>query len=308
MNKKTTDCLFFTQHGWADDGTDLKKLAQQLLPRGSQIISPSLGYWQTWLRMEPLIERLSGVVEAVITNSPQASLKIIAHSMGGLLWLELLNRNPKWLQKTESLVLIASPVGGSDLARIIDPFDIGLGIARDLAVNRRRLAETIATQIPILVIAGDLSQGSDGTIPVESTKIDQAQFICLPGLAHATLKTHLGLVPIIHRFWDDPRILPISNADFARQIIHSLRLTPGMIDTDYRGFRRSQVILALRQGNTIRTWKNFAQIEHIFLADASDQCLYAGFISWRHQQPLRTTLKQIQQDYCPQLSTESSLT
>ena len=302
--RKTADYLLFTQHGWADDAKDLKKLAQQLTSRGSQIISPSLGYWQTWLRIEPLIQRLSVVVEAAIANTPQARLRIMAHSMGGLLWLELLNRYPEWLKKTESLVLIASPIGGSDLAKIIDPFDIGLGIARDLAVNRRRLAETIAAQIPTLVIAGDLAQGSDGTIPVESTKIDQAQFICLSGLAHAALKTHPGLVPIIHRFWDNPEILSIPKTDFARQIIRSLRATPGMIATDYRGFRRSQVILALKQGITIRVWKNFAQIEHIFVADSLEQCLYAGFVSWRDKQPLRTTLKQIQQDDCPQLSTD----
>ena len=292
--------LLFAQHGWADNGKDLNQLAQQLIPKGSQIIAPSLGYWQTWLRIEPLIQKLSLIVEMAIANAPQASLRIIAHSMGGLLWLELLARNPQWLKKTESLVLIASPIGGSDLARIIDPFDIGIGIARDLALNRRKLAETIANQIPTLVIAGDIAHGSDGTIPVESTKIDQAQLVCLPGLAHAALKTDPGLVPIIHRFWNNPAILSIAEDDYASQIIRYLRVTPGMIDTDYREFGRSQTILQLKQGITIRAWKNFAQIEHIFVADASAQCLYAGFVSWRHQQPLRTMLKQIQQNYCPQ--------
>ena len=145
---KATDFLLFAQHGWADDATDLTQLSQQLVPEGHRVIAPSLGYWQTWLRIEPLIQKLSVIVEAAIATAPQVPLRIIAHSMGGLLWLELLARKPEWLKKTESLVLIASPIGGSDLARIIDPFDIGLGIARDLAINRRKLAEAIASSSP----------------------------------------------------------------------------------------------------------------------------------------------------------------
>jgi alpha-beta hydrolase superfamily lysophospholipase len=59
-------------------------------------------------------------------------LRIIGHAMGGLIWLEILNRYSKWRSQVYSLILIASLLGKASLARIIDLFRLEIGISRNL--------------------------------------------------------------------------------------------------------------------------------------------------------------------------------
>ncbi|NEO25724.1 MAG: alpha/beta hydrolase [Kamptonema sp. SIO4C4] len=197
----------FAQHGWADTHHKINTLAQQLAP-DQTVITPNLGWLKTWWRIDPLIEQVEQIAKKQFQNSPQQSWRILGHSMGGLIWLELLNRHPQWWTKIHSLVLVASPVGGADLAYLLDPQGWGLGIAQDLAQNRRSLAEKIAQQIPTLSIAGDIDQGSDGTILVESTQFAYAQSATVP-VSHPRLKNHADLIPIIRAFWQNPSISPL---------------------------------------------------------------------------------------------------
>ncbi|NEQ86615.1 MAG: alpha/beta hydrolase, partial [Moorea sp. SIO2I5] len=156
------DFLLYAQHGWADTSKAIANLAQSIATSRTAIIAPDLGWFKTWLWIEPLIKQLEHIVLDTIVTYPQTPIRIIGHSMGGLIWLELLSRHQDWWSQVESLVLIGSPIGGADLARIIDPLGIGIGIAKDLGINRRQLAESIGAVIPTLVIAGDSDHGSDG--------------------------------------------------------------------------------------------------------------------------------------------------
>jgi pimeloyl-ACP methyl ester carboxylesterase len=291
------DFILFAQHGWADTSDRISQLAQRLATANTLAIAPDLGWLNTWISIEPLIDRLESEVIEAIASYPHASLKIIGHSLGGLIWLELLDRHPQWWLKVHSLVLLGCPIGGAHLARIIDPLSIGMGIARDLGKNRRALAEKIAQHIPTLVIAGDLDRGSDGTVTVECTKFLYSQFVCLPNLRHAALKVHPKLDSIIENFWHNPVLTEVSNTNFSDRLIIHLRSIPGMTDTHWRNFDRAQVYLTFKNALTIRTWKNTLQVEHIFLANEQEQCLYAGFVGWLHNQELLSSLEKIQQQY-----------
>ena len=55
----------------------------------------------------------------------------------------------------ESLILLGVPIGGADLARIINPLGWDIGMAKHLGKNRRILAEQITAVIPTLVVAGN---------------------------------------------------------------------------------------------------------------------------------------------------------
>ena len=89
---------------------------------------------------------------------------------------QALSRHPEWWKRFESIVLLGSPIGGADLARIVDLFGWGIGIAKHLGQNRRVLAEQVTAKIPTLVIAGNITAGGDGTVPIESTKLKHAYF------------------------------------------------------------------------------------------------------------------------------------
>jgi pimeloyl-ACP methyl ester carboxylesterase len=301
MITQSPEHIVFAQHGWADDQQAIASLASSLLSSSdplATVITPNLGYLKTWLRIEPLIEAVEQIAATTLENSPTLPWRIIGHSMGGLIWLEVLQRHPDWWHQVESLVLIASPVGGADLGRIFDPFEWGIGIARDLGKNRRAIAEAIATVIPTLVIAGDVDGGSDGTITVGSTRFAHAKFVCLPGLAHATLRNHPAVAEEIRKFWSQT---DRSSASLSQTgidlLIQRFQTVTGMMDAHPRDFQRSRVILTLPDGTTIRTWRNPLGIEHVFVASPSGQCLYSGFVRWQHTEGLRQTLQTIQQEY-----------
>jgi pimeloyl-ACP methyl ester carboxylesterase len=290
------DRILFAQHGWADTNRAIAQFAKALATPKTLVIAPNLGYLKTWLWIEPLIEQVARVAIETVASYPDAPIRIVGHSMGGLIWLEVLDRYPQLRSKIESLVLVASPIGGADLARAIDPLGIGIGIARDLGINRRAIAQRIATEIPTLVIAGDIDNGSDGTIAIETTKFDPVKFICLKGISHAALKNHLPLVDIIRDFWANPLVNVSPEPDFSNLLIQRLQSLPGMTDAHPRDFWRSKTYITFNNGITIRTWTNLLQVQHIYVADREDNCLYSGFVGWLHDGALSEILAEIQKE------------
>lgn len=291
------DFILFAQHGWADNSQAIASLARAVATPNTHIITPDLGWIKTWIWIEPLIQQVEKLAINAIANHPNTPIKIIGHSMGGLIWLEILSRHPEWWLQVHSLVLVASPVGGADLARILDPLGMGIGMAKDLGLNRREIAELIAEVIPTLVIAGDIDNGSDGTITVQTTKFTYANFVCLPGLSHAVLKNHPDVVKTIKSFWANPPKPVDSEPDLSVELVKRLRSIPGMTDAHRRDFYRSKLYLRFDDGSEIRTWNNFLQIAHVFVSDSEGQCLYAGFVGWIHTQDLRKTLVDIKKQF-----------
>ncbi len=233
------DLIIFAQHGWADSNEEISKLANTLATEKTKIISPNLGWVKTWLTMTPLVEIVSQKAQETLEQYPNIPWRIIGHSMGGLIWLEVLQKHPQWWEKIHSLILIASPVGGADLARIIDPLSIGVGIAADLGKNRRFIADRITKIVPTLVIAGNIDNGSDGTIPVSSTKLSYGHFVCLPNLSHSQLKNHPSVVDIIEKFWKTSPTPALFEKDFPTVLIDRLQLIPGMTDGHPREFEKA---------------------------------------------------------------------
>ncbi|MBF2002885.1 MAG: alpha/beta hydrolase [Synechococcales cyanobacterium M58_A2018_015] len=288
------DFILFTQHGWADDNRAMTTLAKSLATEQTLIVAPNLGYLNTWLWIEPLIKIVEQVASQQIATYPNVPLRIVGHSMGGLIWLEVLHRHPDWWLQIHSLVLIGSPVGGSDLGRLIDPLGLGIGIARDLGINRKPIAEAIAAEIPTLVIAGDYDNGSDGTVTIDCTKFANAHFVCLPGVSHPASRHHAMVIATIQDFWQDHNIGESIEID---HIIRRLHAVPGMTDGHRRDFAEAKVLMHLDNGGTIRGWRNPLGVNHVFVACPQGTCLYAGFVGWLHAQDLQHALNDIRQAY-----------
>jgi pimeloyl-ACP methyl ester carboxylesterase len=290
------DFILFAQHGWADTNHAIAQLAQTLATPNTLVISPDLGYFQTWLWIEPLVRQVERIAIETVKRYPNIPIRIIGHSMGGLIWLEVLDRQPQLREKIESFVLIGSPIGGADLARFIDPLGIGIGIARDLGINRRTIAQRLAREIPTLIIAGDIDNGSDGTITIESTRFEGAKFVLLPGISHAALKNHFAAIEIIQDFWANRAISTMTEPDFASMLIERLRSIPGMTDGHRRGFHRAQTYLTFKGGITLRTWKNSLQIQHVFVGAGKEDYLWGGFVGWLHDRALQEVLTTLQHE------------
>lgn len=293
----TPDFILFAQHGWADTNEEVSQLANLVGTAKTKIVAPNLGWIKTWLNFESLMDIVEQSVQEIQEEYPNIPWRIIGHSMGGLIWLELLHQHPEWWSNIHSLILVASPVGGSDLARIIDPFAVGIGIAKDLGKNRRTLADRITKIVPTLVIAGNVDNGSDGTIPVSSTKLSYAHFISLPNVSHVQLKNHPSLVEIIQKFWQSSPSPALFEKDFPTVLIERLQLIPGMTDAHSRDFERGKPYLSFEKGVSIRLWKNPLNVLHIFVANEREECLYSGFVGWIHADVLYQALEAIHHDY-----------
>ncbi|MEL6605709.1 MAG: alpha/beta hydrolase [Cyanobacteria bacterium J06614_10] len=286
------DYILYAQHGWADINQGIGTLAKQIASPEARVIVPNLGFINTWIRIAPLIDRVEAIALQTHSEHPEAPLRIVGHSMGGLIWLEVLSRHPEWWPQVESLVLVASPVGGADISRMIDPFEWGIGIARDLGTNRRALAEKIAANVPTLTIAGDYDGGSDGIVPVECTKIRQASYVTVRDINHDKMKKHPAVAEIIQQFWQntDHLCVPQPVETYCDRVIRQLQAVPGMTDARYRGFQSSAQWSHLPEGLTLRTWQNRLGIHHVFLANRTGDCLFAGFVGWPHTAALYATL------------------
>lgn len=246
--------------------------------------------------MEPLIQATERQAQSVLARYPSVPLRIIGHSMGGIIWVETLMRHPNWWPRVHSFVLIGSPVGGAHLARMIDPLGIGIGIARDLGINRRAMAERIAAVVPTLVITSDVWNGFDGTVAVESTKLAGATIVLLPGLIHKATRNHPYVVEIIRNFWHAPTCAPPPPPDLATRIIRRIQAIPGMTDTHRWHFQRAIPHISWANGMTIRLWSSPLRTLFVFVASASEQCLYSGSVGWLHRHLVYEALAGIRRD------------
>lgn len=281
--------LLFAQHGWADTAAPMRALATAIAAPGTAIVAPDLGYIRTWYRMEPLIATVEDAASRSFAASPSARATIVGHSMGGLIWIELLARHPAWLPRIDRLALLGSPVAGADLARMVRVLIGDHSIAGDLGRDRRDLAIPIAHQIPTLVLAGDSDGGSDGTIPVSATDVPGATVIVLKGVAHADLRTSPRVHAHLRHFFagaDTPSM--------TSHLVERLQRVPGMTSAHLRDFPRATLALELRDGTTLRTWKNPLGVNHIFVADARGHCVFGGFVGWAHAGGLAQAIRALE--------------
>ncbi|MBD2178798.1 alpha/beta fold hydrolase [Pseudanabaena sp. FACHB-1998] len=279
--------ILFAQHGWADTYHDIAYLAKALASEQTIVYTPDLGWTNTWLTIAPLIDKVEKIALEAIAAYPDLPLRIVGHSMGGLIWLEVLNRHPEWLTKVHSLVLVGSPLGGSDLGRLFDPFGWFPLIARDLGTNRRPIAEAIAAQIPTASIVGDIGNNTDGTVPIGCSQFAHANFFCLDGLRHPTLKNHPRVATTIQSFWQNPQIAP-RQTDTASQLIAKLR-SLDLTETDFQNFSKAKLIKTYPDQVKLWQWQSALQITHVFVSISDkyqDKCIYSAYAGWRDRKKL----------------------
>ena len=80
------------------------------------------------------------------------------------------------------------------------------------------------------------------------------------------------------------------------EVIKILQNVPGMTPADPSDFNKSMKFARLRDNTTIRTWKNLAGVDHVFV-EKGGRCIYAGYVGWIHSEGLHQVLNQIKRKF-----------
>ena len=85
--------------------------------------------------------------------------------------------------------------------------------------------------------------------------------------------------------------------DDSQEIIEILENVPGITRAHHRDFKSSNPVIRLRDGSTVKTWKNPFGVDHVFIADRNDNMIYGGFVGWIHSDGLNAAIDRIRGDY-----------
>ncbi|KAF3885522.1 MULTISPECIES: hypothetical protein [Nostocales] len=85
--------------------------------------------------------------------------------------------------------------------------------------------------------------------------------------------------------------------DFTKEVIAILESIPGITPAHHRDFKSSCPVMRLRDGTALRTWKNLAGVDHVFLASRDEKMIYGGYVGWIHSEGLHTTIARIRKEY-----------
>jgi hypothetical protein len=75
---------------------------------------------------------------------------------------------------------------------------------------------------------------------------------------------------------------PHSTQPLIKTLIKQLNQVPGMMEANRADFVQATVHLNFKNGVTLRTWKNIAGVDHVFVGDEKGDCVYGGYVGWIH--------------------------
>ena len=280
--------LLFSQHGWADTNRRMLAFGLAVAPPGTEVVATDLGFFRTWQRLEPLVDRVEAEAAAFLEQFPASPACIVGHSMGGLIWLTLLDRHPEWRRRVTSLALIGCPVRGAELAAALDRQ--GWTIARDLAVDRGEIAARVAATVPTISVAGDLLLASDGTVTLRSARVDGARFVCLPRESHAGLVKSDRVIRLVRAFIHDPHPSPTDTPS----LIARLQAVAGAVPSVDRLPAGGKVSLLFPDGANVRVRFPPLGMLQVSLYDPEGGCLWAGSVPRRNAGDLRQALQDLE--------------
>lgn len=70
----------------------------------------------------------------------------------------------------------------------------------------------------------------------------------------------------------------------------------GMTKASPRDFKQSEPVMRLRDGSTVRTWKNPWGIDHVFMANREERMVYGGYVGWSDGEKLTRAIARIRRE------------
>ncbi len=77
------------------------------------------------------------------------------------------------------------------------------------------------------------------------------------------------------------------------QLINQLQRVQGITDADKTDFSKSHPHILFKNGLAVHTWKNQLGVDHVFITDYSEKCVYGGYVGWMHSKYLEIALERL---------------
>lgn len=97
--------------------------------------------------------------------------------------------------------------------------------------------------------------------------------------------------------WNTPALSANSISSICEKVVDILRDVPGMTQAHSRDFHRATPLFTMRDGSVLKTWKNPAGVNHVFIADTNGNMVFGGFVGWIHSQGLLQTITEIRRTF-----------
>jgi hypothetical protein len=204
--------MVFLLHGIGKGKYDMAALARRLRREGYAVVN--WGYPSTELSLADLADKLAEQVE----RFPNYKIHFVTHSMGGIVVRTYFSRHT--LQNPGRLVMIAPPSQGAELAQFFGNWPIYQYLMGPAGQELRPgdAGKCIAAGIPPVefgIIAGGtgtriginplLPGDNDGTVTLESTKLEGAQDFAVVPYPHPVIQMMPKTIDLTIRFLNDGR-------------------------------------------------------------------------------------------------------
>ncbi len=74
------------------------------------------------------------------------------------------------------------------------------------------------------------------------------------------------------------------------QVVEKLSNTPGMTQSRGTKFKKATPNFKLKDGTIIKTYRNSAGVNYVFLANANEEMIFGGYVGWIHSDSLKATI------------------
>lgn len=166
-------------HGFTQNGTNFRRIRHALRALGRESESITMGYPPRAL--DRYTDRLEARLEQM-TRASDTPVDVVAHSMGGIVLRRTLQRRPDLAARIGRVVTLGTPHAGTGSAR-------GIPLPETRFMGRRSdLLGAMPSLVDLLPHAAITTVGGldDTTVyPEETTCLEGAAHVALPGLGHA---------------------------------------------------------------------------------------------------------------------------
>lgn len=79
------------------------------------------------------------------------------------------------------------------------------------------------------------------------------------------------------------------------QAIAILTSVPGITPAHHRDSNRAATLFVMRDGSLLKSFKNPAGVDHVFIEDRKGEIAFGGYVGWLHSDHLKLAITSIRQ-------------